>query len=229
MDAMCYLNGEIMPVSQAKVGVYDIGLLRGFGIYEAMTTYNRKPFMIADHMARFQASTKRLSLTIPASDGDIASAITKLIESNVSQGKEGVIRFIITGGQAIGGIEYDQAKPTFYILVEELQPLPESTFEKGCTLTIHEHLRQIPECKTTDYLEAVLLQKERRESGSLEILYTYQGNVLECATSNFFIVKNGTIITSKDQILHGITRKVTIDAAKKEFPVEERSMSVEEM
>lgn len=229
MEAMCYLNGEILPVSRAKVGVYDIGILRGFGIYEAMTTYDRKPFMMADHLARFHASTERLSLTIPVTDDDIASAITELIGSNVPQGKEAVIRFIITGGQAIGGIEYDQAKPTFYILVEELQPLPESTYEKGCTVTIHEHLRQIPECKTIDYLEAVLLQKERREAGALEILYTYQGNVLECATSNFFIVRNGTIITSKDQILHGITRQVTIEVAKKECAVEERSVSIEEM
>lgn len=229
MAPMCYLNGEILPLSQAKVGVYDIGILRGFGIYEAMTTYGRRPFMIADHMARFRASTKRLSLTIPASDEQISGVIATLIDANVSQGKEAVIRFIITGGQAIGGIEYDEAKPTFYILVEELQPLPESTYEKGCTVTVHEHLRQIPECKTIDYLEAVLLQKERREAGALEILYTYQGNVLECATSNFFIVKNGRIITSKDQILHGITRKVAIDVAKKEFPVEERVVSLEEL
>lgn len=229
MAPFCFLNGKIVPVSDAKVGVYDIGLLRGFGIYEAMTTYHRKPFMLADHMARFHASTERLSLKIPYSDKEIADAIAALIEKNVAQGKEAVIRFIITGGQAIGGIEYDPQKPTFYILVEELQPLQESAYEKGCTITIHEHLRQIPECKTIDYLEAVLLQKGRKEAGALEILYTWQGKVLECATSNFFIVKNGAIAIAKDDMLRGITRKVAIDVAKKEFQVDERAVSVEEM
>ncbi len=217
-----------MPVSRAKIGVYDIGLLRGFAIYEAMVTANRKPFMWPDHMERFHRSARDLKLKIPVSDGEIESAISELVEKNLPEG-EAIVRFILTGGEAIGGIEYDYEKPTFYILVEPFVALDAKYFTEGCSVTVFEYQRQFPESKTTNYIQAVLLQQERKDAGALEILYVSQGHVLEPATSNFFIVKNGKIITPKNNILHGITRKVTIDVAKKDFEVEERDVSVDEM
>src|SRR3989344_4304677 len=225
----CYLNGTILPVSEAKVGVYDIGLLRGFGVYEALRTINGVPFMLADHMGRFPRSTKALKLHIPESDEKIRTIIESLIKRNIPPGKDAIIRFILTGGQAIGGIEYNPTTPTFYILAEELVPLSDEVFKNGCKLIVHEHQRLFPEFKTTNYVTAVLLQEERKRAGALEILYTYQGKVLEPATSNLFIVKHGAIITAIDDVLAGITRKVTIDLAKKEFAVEEREVTVDEM
>jgi branched-subunit amino acid aminotransferase/4-amino-4-deoxychorismate lyase len=234
MESYCYLSlgragGEILPVSEAKVGVYDIGLLRGFGVYEALRTVNSVPFMFADHMARFHRSTDALKLHIPESDERIRAIIAELIERNIPSGKDAIVRFIITGGEAIGGIEYNPQTPTFYILVEELYPLDDEVLQKGCKLIVHEHQRVFPEFKTTNYVAAVLLQEERKKQGALEILYTYRGKVLEPATSNLFIVSKGIIVTAKDDILAGITRKVAIDVAKKEFQVEERSVSVDEM
>src|SRR3989344_665075 len=229
MEQYCYLNGKIVPLAEAKVGVYDIALLRGFGIYEALRTFNRKPFEFPSHMVRFHTSTEALKLQIPATDGEMLTVITELIEKNIPQGREAVVRFIITGGEAVGGIEYNPAAPTFYILVEPLEALPQETYEKGCKLLVHDHLRALPEYKTTNYVTAVRLQEERKRIGALEILYTSQGKVLECATSNFFIIKNGTIFTPRADVLAGITRKVTIELAKKEFPLEERDISVEEM
>ena len=174
-------------------------------------------------------SSEALKLQIPVSDDEMLKVITELIEKNIPQGREAVVRFIITGGEAVGGIEYNPATPTFYILVEPLETLPQETYEKGCKLLVHDHLRALPEYKTTNYVTAVRLQEERKRRGALEILYTSQGKVLECATSNFFIVKNGTIFTSKADVLAGIKRKVVIELAKKEFPLEERDISVEEM
>ena len=211
------------------MGVYDIGLLRGFGIYEALRTFNRQPFHFEDHIERFHTSTAALKLRIPIEDSEIRRVFDDLIERNIPAEKEAIIKLIITGGQAIGGIEFNPETPTFFILVEELHPLASEILEKGCSLMVHEHLRIFPELKTTNYITAVLLQEERKRLGALEILYTYQGQVLEPATSNFFIVKGGRIITAKDNILAGVTRKVTIAAAQKEFQIEERSVSVEEM
>src|SRR3989338_3279261 len=229
MPQFCYLDGVVVPVSEAKVSVYDIGLLRGFGIYEALRTFNRKPFELAAHMARFHSSTDALKLRIPATDEEIKKILDDLMSRNIPEGKEAVARFIITGGTAVGGIEYNPATPTFYILVEELEPPAKEMYEKGCKLLVYDHLRALPEYKTTNYVTAVRLQEERKQAGALEILYTSQGRVLECATSNFFIVKNGTIFTPRADVLAGITRKVTIELAKKEFPLEERDISVEEM
>ena len=94
---------------------------------------------------------------------------------------------------------------------------------------VHDHLRALPEYKTTNYVTAVRLQEERKRAGALEILYISQGKVLECTTSNFFIIKDGRVITSQADVLAGITRKVVIELAQKEFPLEERDISVEEM
>lgn len=229
MEPMCYLNGRIVPVAEAKVSVYDIGLLRGFGIYEALRTFNRKPFMLADHLLRFHRSTAAMRMKIPLSDEKIAHVIDELIARNIPAGKEAKVKFILTGGAAVDDIEFDPNAPTFYILVEELKEISPEVLQKGCRLLVHEHQRIFAEFKTTHYISAVLLQEERKRAGALEILYTYQGKVLECAASNFFIVEKGKIITARDNILEGITRKVVIELAKKEFPLDERDILVEEM
>jgi len=229
MELQCFLNGKIVPLSEAKVSVYDVGLLRGFGIYEGLVTHNRKPFMFADHMARMQRTAKRMELEIPYSDADIESAILRLLETNVPSGKEGLIRIIETGGQAIEGIAYDPATPTFYILVEEFIPIEEKFVQEGSAIATLEHMRQFPEVKSTNYVQAVLLQRVKKEKNVSEVLYTWQSRALECTGSNIFIVKDGALITPSRDIIYGITRKVAIDLAKKEFKLEERDMSLEEV
>ena len=229
MEPLCYLNGKILPISEACVNVCDVGLLRGFGIYEAQRTYDRKPFRMADHLARFRKSAERMSLKIPASDAEIIAAIGEMISRSITAGKEAVIRFILTGGRSENGIEYNFETPTFYILVEELNEMDPSCYEIGCSLIVYEQQRQFPESKTTNYIQAVLLQAARKKAGALEILYVSNGNVLEAATSNFFIVKNGVLITAKEGILEGVTRKVVLETARQNFSVEERVMTVDEM
>lgn len=229
MNKQCYLNGEFVPLEEAKVGVYDMGLLRGFGIYEALTTFHRKPFRFDDHMERFRRSAVGLNIHIPLSDDEMRNVLATLIASNVQEGREAVVRIVLTGGEAIEGIMYNPEKPTLYVLVEELVPLPEESFSKGVSVTVYDFQRQFPESKTTNYIQAALLQEERKRAGALEILYTADGQVLECATSNFFIVKDGRILTPKEHILFGITRKVVLEVAKPHFPIEERAVSIKEM
>lgn len=218
-----------MPLSEGKVSVYDVGLLRGFGIYEGLVTHNRKPFMFADHMDRMRRSAKRLELEIPYSDAEIEKAIFELIEKNIPQGKEGLLRIIETGGKAIEGIAYDPKTPTFYIVCEEFVPIEERYVQEGSAIATLEHLRQFPELKSTNYIQAVLLQRVKREKNVGEVLYVWEGRALECTGSNIFIVKDGTVITPGRDIVFGITRKVAIELAKKEFPVEERDIIVDEI
>ena len=128
------------------------------------------------------------------------------------------MRIILTGGRAINGIEYEFENPTFYILVEKFEPLPKELYERGAKLVTYNHLRFMPEHKTTHYITAVNLQKYRKEEEAVEILYVHDGEVLECATSNIFIVKDGKVITPAENILKGITRKVVLEL----IDVEER-------
>lgn len=223
----CYLNGSIIPLSEAKVGVYDIGLLRGFGIYEALVVRHGKTFRFADHMERFVRSAQELRIVIPATAEEIEKAILELAAKNGYL--DAVVRLILTGGESIGGIEYDGTKPTFYILVEAFMPLPEKYFTEGCSLMPFNFVRQFPKLKTINYIQAVLLQEERKKQGALEVLYTDGERVLEAATSNFFIVTAGKVITPKEGILGGITRKVAIELASQTHTVDERDVTMAEV
>lgn len=227
-EAMCYLDGALMPLSQAKVGVTDIGLLRGFGIYEGLITHNRKPFMLADHFARFHRSAEKMSLAIPAQDAVIGEAIKTLIEHNVPAGEEALIRIILTGGPAVGVIDYDQKTPTMFILVDTFKQLEEHYLQNGCQVMVVEYHRDLADIKSINYIKTVLLQKARKEKGALEIIYTSGGKLLEGGGSNVFIVKGGKLITPKDEIVLGITRKAVLDIVKDQITVEERDVSIQE-
>lgn len=225
----CYLNGSIVPLENAKVSITDIGLLRGFGIYEGLITYNRKPFELTAHLARLHRSADRMVLRVPVPDEAITAAVHELIERNVPQDKEALIRIILTGGETVGVIDYDPEKPTLFIIVGEFAPLEERYLTAGCSVWPVEYHRDLAEIKSINYIKTVLLQKERKAHGALEIVYTWEGLVHEGGGSNVFIVKNGTLITPKDDIVLGITRKTVIDLAHPLFPVEERPVSVDEL
>ncbi len=229
MERLCFLNDLFVPLADAKVSVEDIGILRGFGVYEALRSYGAEPFKLVEHLARFRRAAAAMGVTVPLMDAEIESAIRALIVQNIPKNHDAVIRIILTGGRAAHGIEFNPSTPTFYILCEQLEPVPEEMLRRGARLIMHEHLRLFAESKTTNYAEAVSLQRERLQARALDVLYTWQGKVLECATSNFFIVKNNVVITAKNDILLGTTRAIVLDIAKNSRTVEERDVSVEQL
>jgi branched-chain amino acid aminotransferase len=120
---------------------------------------------------------------------------------------------ILTGGKTQNGIEYEFEHPCFYIVTEKWEPLPEEYFENGAKLITYRHMRELPQYKTTNYICAVNLQNFKKAEGAAEILFIHDGEVLECATSNIFIVKDRLLITPAENILKGITRKVVLEIA----------------
>jgi branched-chain amino acid aminotransferase len=227
-EPQAWLNGEFISLSDAKVSVTDIGLLRGFGVYEGLITHNREPFRLADHLERLRNSAARMSLTVPAADADIGAVMRALVAHNVPEG-EALVRIILTGGTAVGVIEYDPQHPTMYMLADRFEPIQSHYLENGCTVTVVEYHRDLADIKSINYIKTVLLQKERKAAGALEILYTSQGLVLEGGGSNLFIVKDNKVITPATDIVKGITRKVVLELVKDQFAIEERPVTVEEM
>lgn len=229
MNQYCFLNGEIKPIEDAKVSVLDIGLLRGYGIYDGIAGINGKPFRFADHWARFLSGAHILNLNVPITEDGAKKKIEELLEKNHGS-KRANIRMILTGGNTIGGIEYDFEKPTFYILTEEWESLPKDYYEEGAKLITYRHVRELPEYKTINYIRAVNLQNYRKEEKAVEILFVKDGEVLECSTSNVFLVKDGKLITPAENILKGITRKVVLEIASKSgLVIEERIVMEEEL
>lgn len=224
----CYLNGTISPVSEAKVSVLDIGMLRGFGIYDGLTAFGENIFRFGNHWNRFVDGAHALNLNIPVTLEKCQSIIKELLSKNGFE--RSIIRMVLTGGNTLGGIEYDFASPTFYILIEKLTALPENLYVSGGKLVTQNFQRDLPEYKTTNYIRAVNLQNFRKEEGAMEILFTHDGEVLECATSNIFLVKDGVLITPAERVLKGITRKVILEITPSlNYKIEERIVEEKEL
>lgn len=224
----CYLNGEEVLLKEAKISVSDIGVMRGYGIYDGLTALGDKVFQFEDHWRRFVDGAHVLGLNIPVTEEKCRKIMEALLLKNGH--KRSIIRMILTGGQTIAGIEYDFKAPTFYIVVEKWEPLPEKIYKEGGKLVTYNFKRDWPLIKTTNYIRAVNLQPFRKEEEAIEILYIHEGEALECATSNIFIVKDNKVITPAENILKGITRKAVLElAAEIGLEREERRVGEDEL
>lgn len=211
MYPYCFFNGKITKSDRPLISLNDIAILRGFAAFDFMRIYNGIPFQFKDHMTRFKNTAKLMGLRNPFSDAQIREALVGLIKKN--KDKDYQVRFILTGGPTKNGLF--PSVPVFYILFEKMSDYPDSLYKTGAKLITYEHERILAEAKNSSYVQAVLLQKKRLREKAIEVLYTNGDIVLEASTSNIFIVKDGCVITPKDDILKGITRKITLDIAKK--------------
>ena len=217
-----------MPLDEAKISIMDIGILRGYSVYDGMAVINGKVLRFSDHWQRFIQGAGALNLNIPITEELLEKKIIEITEKSGLSTRAN-IRLILTGGQTLGGIDYDSEKPTFYAVVEKWESLPKEYYQIGAKLITREHMREMPKFKTTNYIEAVKLQKKRKDTGAVEILYTLEGEVLECATSNVFLVKDSVLITPATDILGGITRKIVLELAEGNYKIEQRKVLEEEL
>lgn len=223
-----WINGKIEPAKKPVVLVNDIGFLRGYGVFDFMRTYNGKIFRYPEHYRRFVNSAKLLGLKVTIKEKDLEQIIYKLIKKNGL--KDASVRLLMTGGPAIDGLSFNPQTPTFVILIEDIYELSTKLFKNGAKLITFDYQRLIPEAKNLNYIWAVKLQAEKKKRGAIEILYTSSGEILECSTSNFFLVKKGKVITTRAGILHGITRQVVMELARKlKLEVVERPIKVSEL
>ncbi len=229
MEEVCYLNGAIVPLEEARVSVLDLGMLRSFGIYEGVTAVAGEPFHFDDHFERLARSAEALGLTLSIGLEEARGAAREVVRHNARGAERASIRVLLTGGVAEGGLEHVPGRETFYIWATAAESLPSGLYTEGGSLITHEHQRFMPSSKTTNYITAVTLQPKRKAAGAIEILYTAGGKVLECATSNVFIVRDGKVATPKDDMLAGITRKVTLELAREAYPTEECAIPIGEL
>jgi len=226
MKPYAYLNGKIVKTDKPHIMLDDIGILRGFGAFDFLRIYNNKPFLFKDHFKRFQNSSKLLGLKVPISFKKLENILQDLLKKNKC--KDAHVRLILAGGKTREGLL--PSKPNFYIFFEELVELPKKLFKEGAVLITNDHQRLFPEAKTTNYLQAVSLQKKRKRAGAVEVLYINNGYILEATTSNVFILKNNQIITPKENILEGMTKRLIIKLAKEAgYKVIERKIKVSEL
>ncbi len=220
-----FLNHRIIKASEANISIRDISVLRGFGIFDFFRTQNGRPFLIDDYLDRFTNSAKLIGLPLHLSKSEIKSMVSDLLKKNQIQ--EAGIRLILTGGESPNA--FIPTTPNFAILIENLHWPSKEWFEKGIKLITYNYQREFSQIKTTNYLTAILLQERIKSEGAMDVLYCHADEIREVTRSNFFLIKNGAIITPNEHILFGITRKKVIEIAKLYYPLEERTVRKEEI
>ncbi|MFH0891930.1 MAG: aminotransferase class IV [Candidatus Falkowbacteria bacterium] len=226
MKKYCFINEKITAEDKAAVNIKDLGVLRGYGVFDFLRTYNGKPFLLKEHLARLRNSAKTVGLRVPAPDPEISRKINALLKKNGH--REAAIKIIVTGGRSKDGLTHEN-HPTTIITTREIPPLSRDIYEKGIKLITCEYQRNNPGAKTIDYITMLKLQKRKRKEKAFEILYVDKGYILEGATSNFFLFAGDKLITPKNNVLIGTTRNFILKAARKRFGVEERDVKTGEI
>lgn len=221
-----YLNGEILRAQEAAISPFDIGLLRGYAVFDLLQTVRGVPFMVTEHLQRFRASAAQLGLAVPASDADIVTAIEDLLGRNGH--KEATVRLVLTGGVSPDGMHFDPTTPTFYILTHEMFDVPASFYVSGATLLTHEHRRELPEAKTTNYLTWLKNHPRIDEAGALDVLYHSGGIISEAATASFYVVRDSKILAPEKGVLWGTVGSLVLELAKGHFEIVYGAVSLED-
>ncbi len=218
-----YIDGEFFPRGEAKVSVYDHGLLYGDGIFEGIRLYEGNIFRMKEHNDRLFAAAKAIGLTIPHTPDEITEIVAESCRRNNLT--NGYIRLVITRGVGDLGLSpLKCSKPSVICIAASIQLYPEELYEKGLSLMTAAQRRNKatildPQIKSLNYLNNILARMEGDNRGFPEVLMlTHDGIVAECSADNVFIVRKGEIWTAPLHvgILDGITRGTVIDIAKKE-------------
>lgn len=214
-DFIYYVNGALIPAAEATVAAGDLGLVRGYGVFDVLRTYARQPFALRPHLQRLQRSAQQIDLALPWSLQQLEEIVHSTLAANaaVEPGSDLTIRLIVTGGPSAGFLLPD-GHPSLLVLVAPVRPQPAQHYREGARLITVDIPRFMPSVKSINYIPAILGQQRARAAGAVEALYcTTDGIISECTTSNFFVVTGGRLITPDQDVLGGITRSITLELA----------------
>ncbi len=223
----CYYDGHISAFTETGMSLNDLLVQRGYGIFDYLRVVDNKPLFVEDHLDRLYQSASIMHMEVPQSKEDILKIVLELVAKN-NMPYSG-LKLIVSGGDSADGYTLEQPRLT---IIQQPLPKPSNDFTiSPFTLMSHPFQRQLPQVKTTDYLMAIYLQPKLKAFGGQDILYTHEGMVRECPRSNFFLISDqGHIVTPKDQVLKGITRKNILKAALENgIQVEERAIALDEI
>jgi branched-chain amino acid aminotransferase len=216
-----YIDGQFYDEANAKISVFDHGLLYGDGIFEGIRAYNGRVFKLKEHIDRLFCSAKALLLDIPLSHAEMTKAVVETCAANDL--RDGYIRLIVTRGVGSLGLNPNRCKkPSVIVIAGTVQLYPQEMYEKGMAIVTVPTVRNLhsalnPAIKSLNYLNNILAKIEANNAGVEEaIMLNSEGFVAECTADNIFILKDGKLFTPplSAGALYGITRGTVIDLAR---------------
>ena len=221
MSSVVYMDGDLVPTGEAKVSVYDHGLLYGDGVFEGIRAYNGRVFRLNEHLDRLYASAQGIQLEIPLDRAAMESAVLRTIAAN--ELTDAYVRLVVTRG--VGDLGLDPRKcsaPTVFIIASTIQLYPPEVYETGLRLVSCRTLRTpasslSPSVKSLNYLNNILAKLEVAHAGADEgIMLNQEGYVAECTADNIFLVRDGEVVTPPPEagMLIGVTRNAVIEVTR---------------
>jgi len=217
-----YIDGKWLDRRDAKVSVFDHGLLYGDGVFEGIRVYSRRIFRLGEHLDRLYRSARAIALEIPVSPDQMAETLNEAVARNRCE--DGYIRLIVTRGEGALGIDPASCpKPSIIAIVDQVAVYPRDLYDSGVSV-VTSPTRQVshesvdPRIKSLNYLKNILARIDARVANAHEaILLNAEGFIAECTADNIFIVRGGGILTPspQDGALEGITRGVILHLAEK--------------
>ncbi|MBK1792739.1 branched-chain-amino-acid transaminase [Persicirhabdus sediminis] len=213
-----WLDGELVNQADAKISVFDHGLLYGDGVFEGIRFYNGRVFKLIEHVERLFNSAKAIMLKMPWTLEEVCDIVCETIRAN--ELRDGYVRLVVTrGAGGLGMNPYLCETPSMFCIAASIQLYPEEYYTKGleivtCSTRRPSHATLSPQVKSLNYLNNVMAKIECVKAGVMEgIMLNENGTVAECTGDNLFIIKKGVIATPKisDGALDGITRETIFE------------------
>jgi branched-chain amino acid aminotransferase len=238
MNAVVFVNGRIASAQDAAISVFDHGFLYGEGIYETLRTYDREPFLFDRHLHRLRHSAELMRLDVPFTDAALLGDVKKTMAALPGL-QEAYIRILLTRG--IGELSYNPSAtpaPSVVIIVKPFPEPPAASFTKGLRVSMVGVRRNHPQAlnpmiKSNNLINNALAMQEAIRGGADEALMLNQaGEIVECAQSNFFIVREGIVMTPplSAGLLPGITREFVLEVAEAaHIPARETGLTPEDL
>jgi branched-chain amino acid aminotransferase len=221
MDPKVYVNGKLFEKAEAKVSVFDHGLLYGDGVFEGIRAYSGRVFRLQQHVDRLYESAKGIHLEIPMPRAAMADAIRQTLAANNLT--DAYIRVVVTRGAGSLGLDPRKTTdPQVIIITDKIALYPPELYEHGLKIitaaTTRNHPNAVnPRIKSLNYLNNILGKIEATQAGCLEaLMLNHKGELAECTGDNVFVVQRGVIHTPSGDsgILEGITRAAVIELAR---------------
>ena len=223
-----YIDGEFVDEDAAAIPAKDITVLRGYGVFDFLITYNKRPFYLDAHVARLENSAREIGLVLKHSSREISEIVTRTLEQNPHH-KESNVRIVYSGGISPDGVT-PQGNGILMVMATPKYELPDWWYQDGAKIITVDMERFIPTSKSTNYLSAVFAQQKAHAQDAIEAIYKDRHNrILEGTTTNIFCIKGETLITPPDNILPGITRGVVLELLKDRFDIQLRHIQEEEL